>query len=54
MTGKVGIADKPQMGLEASLGEGFAQTRDAGSNATGSGIAIRTFKAQYVKLGVRR
>jgi hypothetical protein len=52
MTGKLGIADKPEMSLEACVGEGFAQSRDAPGNASGSGIAVRPFKAEDVKLRV--
>jgi hypothetical protein len=54
VAGKIWIANKPEMGFELGLGESSAQTRDATSNATGPGIAVRTFKAEYVKLGVRR
>src|SRR5262249_60613157 len=48
------IADKPQMGLEASLGEGLTQPTDAARNATGPGILVRAFKAEDVKLHIGR
>jgi hypothetical protein len=54
MTGEFGIADKPEMGFEASFGEGFAQTTNAAGNAPRPGLPIRTFKAEYVKLRVDR
>jgi hypothetical protein len=38
------------MGCEAGLGEGFTETCNATGNATGPGIAVRAFKAEYVKL----
>jgi hypothetical protein len=50
VTGKIGIADKPEMGFQASLGESFAQTGNAAGNATGPGITVRAFKAEYVIL----
>jgi hypothetical protein len=50
MAGEVGIAHKPQMGLEAGLGKGLTQARDAAGNATGPGIRVRTFKTEEVKL----
>jgi hypothetical protein len=52
MTGKVRIADKPQMGLETGLGKGFAQASNTACNATRLGIAVRAFKAEDVKLRV--
>ena len=54
MTGKLRIADKPEMGLEAGLGESFTQTGDAAGNAAGPGIPVRPFEAEYVKLRVDR
>ena len=53
MTGKLRIADKPEMGFEAGRGQGLAQTRDAAGNAAGPGIPVRPFEAEYVKLRVR-
>src|SRR2546421_10647360 len=50
MAGEVGIADKPQMRLEASLGKGFTQPSNAAGNTTGPGIHVRAFKAEDVKL----
>src|SRR4029453_18788888 len=50
MAGQVGIADKPQMRLEASLGKGFTQPSNAAGNTTGPGIQVRAFKAEDGKL----
>ena len=54
MTGKVRIADKPEMGLETGLGKGFAQASNTACNATRLGITVRAFKAEDVKLRVDR
>ena len=50
MAWEMGSANKPEMGLKAGLGEGLAQASDAAGNATGSGILVRAFKAEDVKL----
>jgi hypothetical protein len=50
MAGEVGIADKPEMRLEAGRGEGFTQASDTAGNAPGPGLLVRAFKAEQVKL----
>ena len=50
VAGEVGIADKPEMRLEAGLGEGLTQASDAAGNAAGPGIPVGAFKADYMKL----
>src|SRR5262245_50239650 len=50
MAGKVGGANKPEMGLKAGLSESLAQASDAVGNATGSSILVRAFKTEDVKL----
>jgi hypothetical protein len=52
MTGKLWIADKPEMSFEAGLDEGLTQTANAAGNAAGPGIPVRAFKAEYVKLRI--
>ena len=42
------------MSFEARLGDSFAQTCNAAGNASGSGIAVGAFEAEYVELRVQR
>src|SRR5262245_21812898 len=50
MPRQLGIANKPQMGLEAHGGLRLGQAGDPTGNAPGPGIGVRSFKGKHVKL----
>src|SRR5215510_10654806 len=50
MSGQMGIANKPQMGLEAHGGNRLGQAGDPTGNAPSPGIGVRSFKGKHVKL----
>jgi hypothetical protein len=50
MAWQIGIAYKPQMGLEAGRGQSLRQPGNVAGNATSPGIGIRTLKGKDVEL----
>jgi hypothetical protein len=49
---KLGVADEPEMGLEAEARERLYQAAGAGCEPAGTGICVRALKGQHVKLHV--
>ncbi len=50
MSWQIGIANEPQMRLEASHGQRLRQASDTARNATGACIGVRPFKGEDMKL----
>jgi hypothetical protein len=48
--GEVGIADKPQMGLEAQRREGAGEPIDSTREAACSGVGVGPFEGENVEL----